>query len=164
VARLAHVSGIGSDPASSSHYIRRRGEGELAVRAAFADATLIRPAVMFGSDDSFLTTILGLLGRLPVYPMFGRGLTRLQPSYVEDVAEAVARVLQRTEMHAVTVECGGPRVYTYERCQSQRNYEFAMDRSHAARRRLDRLPGRIRLCEDLRIRHGQGSLDRSHVP
>jgi len=33
---------------------------------------------------------------------------------VEDVAEAIARALQRTEMHAITFECGGPRVYSYE--------------------------------------------------
>src|SRR5712691_2876228 len=94
VERLAHVSGIGSDAASPSLYIRKRGEGELAVRSAFADAALIRPAVMFGPDDAFLTTILKLLGRLPIYPMFGRGLTKLQPAYVEDVAEAIARALQ----------------------------------------------------------------------
>src|SRR3954451_15947408 len=114
VERLAHGSGIGSHAASPSLYIRKRGEGELAVRAAFADALLIRPAVMFGPDNSFLTTILKLLGRLPIYPMFGRGLTRLQPAYVEDVAEAIARALQQTEMPAITFECGGPRVYSYE--------------------------------------------------
>ena len=112
--RLAHVSGIGSDAGSSSLYIRKRGEGELAVRAAFADAILIRPAVMFGPDDSFLTSILKLLGRLPIYPMFGRGLTRLQPAYVEDVAEAIARALHRKDLHATTFEFGGPRVYSYE--------------------------------------------------
>ena len=114
VERLAHVSGIGSDATSPSLYIHKRGEGELAVRAAFIDATLIRPAVMFGPDDSFLTTILKLLRRLPVYPMFGRGLTRLQPAYVEDVAEAIARAMQGTETQATTFECGGPRVYSYE--------------------------------------------------
>ena len=114
VERLAHVSGIGSNVASPSLYIRKRGEGELAVRSAFADAMIIRPAVMFGPDDAFLTTILKLLGRLPIYPMFGRGLTKLQPAYVEDVAEVIATALQRTELHATTYECGGPRVYTYE--------------------------------------------------
>ena len=114
VERLAHVSGIGSDAASQSLYIRKRGEGELAVRAVFADALLIRPAVMFGPDDAFLTTILKLLRRLPIYPMFGRGLTRLQPAYVEDVAEAITRALQRTETRAITFECAGPRVYSYE--------------------------------------------------
>jgi uncharacterized protein YbjT (DUF2867 family) len=114
VQRLAHVSGIGSDAASPSLYIRKRGEGELATRAAFADATLIRPAVMFGANDAFLSIILKLLRRLPIYPMFGRGLTRLQPAYVEDVAEAIARVLQGTESRAITYECGGPRVYSYK--------------------------------------------------
>ena len=114
VERLVHVSGIGADAASPSLYVRKRGEGELAVRAAFADALLIRPAVMFGPDDSFLTTIITLLERLPIYPMFGRGLTRLQPAYVEDVAEAITRALQRTEKHPITFECGGPRVYSYE--------------------------------------------------
>jgi uncharacterized protein YbjT (DUF2867 family) len=114
VERLAHVSGLGSDAASPSLYIRKRGEGELAVRAAFADATLIRPAVMFGPDDAFLTTILKLLDRLPIYPMFGQGLTKLQPAYVEDVGEAIAGALQRMEMHPITFECGGPRVYSYE--------------------------------------------------
>ncbi len=114
VERLAHLSGIGSDAASTSLYIRKRGEGELAVEAAFIDAVLIRPAVMFAPDDAFLSTILWLLRRLPIYPMFGRGRTRLQPAYVEDVAEAVARALQRTQARVVTFECGGPRVYTYE--------------------------------------------------
>ena len=114
VKRLAHVSGIGSDAGSSSLYIRKRGEGELAVRAAFADAILIRPAVMFGPDDSFLTAMLKLLRQLPIYPMFGRGLTRLQPTYVEDVAEAIARVLDRKDVQAITFEFGGPRVYSYE--------------------------------------------------
>jgi NADH dehydrogenase len=67
VERLVQVSGIGADAASPSLYIRKRGEGELAVRAAFADAILMRPAVMFGSDDAFLTTVLALLRSLPIY-------------------------------------------------------------------------------------------------
>ncbi len=112
--RLGHVSGIGADATSRSRYIRKRGEGELAVRAAFPGAIIIRPAVMFGPDDAFLTTVLKLLRRLPIYPMFGRGLTRLQPAYVEDVAEAIGRVMQRGETPSMIFELGGPRVYSYE--------------------------------------------------
>ena len=114
VERLVHVSGIGADAASPSRYIRKRGNGELAVRAAFADALFVHSAVMFGPDDAFLTTILKLLRQLPVYPMFGRGRTRLQPAYVEDVAEAIGRTMQRAETPATIFEFGGPRVYSYE--------------------------------------------------
>jgi NADH dehydrogenase len=112
--RLVQVSGIGADAASPSLYIRKRGEGELSVRAAFPDAIVVRPAVMFGPDDAFLTPILALLRKLPVFPMFGRGLTRLQPAYVGDVAEAIAKALAMPEKRAITFECGGPRIYSYE--------------------------------------------------
>jgi uncharacterized protein YbjT (DUF2867 family) len=114
VERLVHISGIGSDAQSPSPYIRARGRGERVVRAAFDGATIIRPAVMFGIDDKFLNTLVKLLRRLPVYPMFGRGETRLQPADVEDVGEAVARVLQRRDTAGLAVECGGPRVWSYE--------------------------------------------------
>jgi uncharacterized protein YbjT (DUF2867 family) len=124
VERLIHISGIGADTASQSRYIRKRGEGELAVRAAFLDAIFVRPAVMFGPDDAFLTTIIKLLRQLPVYPMFGRGLTRLQPAHVEDVAEAIGRVMQRAETPSAVFEFGGPRVYSYE--------EFLREVSHHA--------------------------------
>src|ERR1700687_6095903 len=114
VERLVHVSGIGADAASPSRYIRKRGESALAVRAAFTDALFVRPAVMFGPDDAFLTTILKLLRQLPIYPMFGRGRAQLQPAYVEDVAEAISRIMQRAETPSMIFEFGGPRVYSYE--------------------------------------------------
>jgi uncharacterized protein YbjT (DUF2867 family) len=142
VDRLVHVSGIGADAASPSLYIRSRGQGEQAVRRAFPAATLIRPSVMFGPDDAFLTTILGLLRRLPVYPMFGQGATRLQPVHVEDVAEAIARVVERDVSRAATVECatfecatfecGGPRVLSYA--------ELIETIARAARLQVSRVP------------------------
>ena len=61
VERLIHVSGIGADPVSSAPYIASRGRGELAVQQGFPGAILIRPAVMFGPDDAFLTTVARLL-------------------------------------------------------------------------------------------------------
>jgi uncharacterized protein YbjT (DUF2867 family) len=114
VERLIHVSGIGADPASLVPYIASRGRGEIAVRQGFPDAILIRPAVMFGPDDAFLTTVARLLRILPVYPMFGRGETKLQPVYVEDVAEGIARVLSGAGGSVASYEFGGARVYTYK--------------------------------------------------
>lgn len=112
--RLVHVSGIGADPTSASGYIAARGEGEAAVRQAFPEVTLVRPAVMFGPDDGFLTVLVKLIRFLPVYPLFGRGETRLQPVHVEDVAEAVARLLRNAAgaRHSC-YELGGPCIYTY---------------------------------------------------
>src|SRR5262249_47882680 len=69
----------------------------------------------FGPDDKFLIPILDLLRRLPVYPLFGRGDTRLQPAYVEDVAEAVSRCMQAPRLDQTTFECAGPDTFTYVR-------------------------------------------------
>jgi uncharacterized protein YbjT (DUF2867 family) len=122
VQRLVHLSGIGADAQSHSSYIRSRGEGETAVRAAFSEATIIRPAVMFGPDDAFLIPLMKMLRMFPVFPMFGRGQTALQPSYVEDVGEAVARCFDAPEA-AMTYELAGPNTYTYkELLQTLCNY------------------------------------------
>ena len=114
VERLIHISGIGADPASPVPYIAARGRGEIAVRQGFPGAVIIRPAVMFGANDVFLTTVARLLRILPLYPMFGRGETKLQPVYVEDVAEGIARVLSGTERSFASYGFGGARLYTYK--------------------------------------------------
>jgi NADH dehydrogenase len=113
VERLIHISGIGSDANSASPYIRSRGEGERVVREAFPTATLVRPSVMFGRGDAFVIPIAAMLRRLPVFPLFGGGQTRLQPVYVEDVAEAITRVMQELDSK-LCYELGGPRVYTFK--------------------------------------------------
>ena len=112
VEHLIHVSGIGSDAGSASPYIRSRGEGEKVVRDAFPAAALIRPSVMFGRGDAFVTPVARMLRRLPIFPLFGRGQTQLQPADVEDVAEAIARAMQ-TAQPRMYYELGGPRIYTY---------------------------------------------------
>jgi len=113
VRRLVHVSGVGAAARARSAYIRSRGEGEDAVRAAFPAATIVRPCVMFGPDDAFLTPLLGLIRRLPIIPLFGRGRTRLQPAHVEDVAESIARILDAADPAAI-YEFGGPDTFSYE--------------------------------------------------
>src|SRR6185437_758757 len=87
VARLVLVSGIGADPDSSSTYIRARGRGERVVRQVFPGATIVRPGAMFGPGDALFSTLAELARLLPVLPLIGGG-TRLQPVFVEDVAEA----------------------------------------------------------------------------
>lgn len=112
VERLVHVSGIGSDPSASSPYIRSRGEGERAVRDAFPGAIVVRPAVMFGAGDAFVAPVADLLRKLPAFAMFGYGCTRLQPAWVEDVAEGVVRALQAPDRQPV-YEFAGPEILTY---------------------------------------------------
>jgi hypothetical protein len=89
--------GIGADARSTAPYIRARGQGEDAVRLGFLGATILRPSVMFGPNDALLTTLIGLVRRLPIVPLFGDGGTRLQPVHVEDIAAAVASLVAASD-------------------------------------------------------------------
>jgi NADH dehydrogenase len=112
VARLVLVSGIGADPQSKSPYIRARGRGELVVRQAFPSATIVRPSAMFGPGDALFGTLSDIVRLLPAVPLIGGGRARLQPVYVEDVAEGIVRMLADRESAGRTYELAGPGVYT----------------------------------------------------
>jgi NADH dehydrogenase len=112
VVRLVLVSGIGADPDSRSPYIRARGRGELMVQRTFPGATIVRPGAMFGRGDALFGTLAELARLLPVLPLIGGGSTRLQPVFVEDVAEAVASILTDPGTVGRTYELTGPGVYT----------------------------------------------------
>lgn len=82
------------------------------MRQAFPGAVVIRPSAIFGKGDALISTIVATARRLPFFPLFGRGRTRLQPVHVGDVAEACVQLLGAGEAQEL-YECGGPRVLTY---------------------------------------------------
>ena len=107
---LLHVSAIGADPASPSRYGRSKGEGEQAVREAFADAIILRPSIIFGREDQFINRFAAMIQMLPVVPVIGSA-TKFQPIFVGDVADVAAEALSRPERYAgQTFELGGPEV------------------------------------------------------
>lgn len=112
VNHLIHISGIGVDTHSKSRYVRARALGEKAVRAAFPATIVLRPSVIFGPGDHFLSALDGVT-RLPVIPLFGDGGTRLQPVHVGDVALAVDACLAQPVAAGCVFELGGAEVLTY---------------------------------------------------
>ncbi len=69
IATLVHVSAIGADRDSLSAYGRSKGDGEAAVRAAFADAVILRPSIIFGREDQFINRFAALIRMAPVVPV-----------------------------------------------------------------------------------------------
>ncbi|MBM3566857.1 MAG: sugar nucleotide-binding protein, partial [Alphaproteobacteria bacterium] len=151
VSSLVHVSAVGANADSESTYARSKAEGEARVRAAFPQAIVLRPGVVFGPEDSFFNRFAGLARFSPALPVigaptfpslrrsdgplpfvldfFGRGGPRLQPVYVGDVAEAVVAALGRDDARGKTFELGGPRAYSFKELME-------MTLAAAGRRRL----------------------------
>ncbi|MDE2228468.1 MAG: complex I NDUFA9 subunit family protein [Alphaproteobacteria bacterium] len=112
VRRFVHVSAIGADPASPSLYGRSKAAGEAAVRHAFPGATILRPSLIFGPEDSFFNRFAAIARLSPALPLIGGGRTRFAPVFVGDVAAAVAAALDREDAVGRTYELGGPSVQT----------------------------------------------------
>ena len=113
VGRMVQISAIGADPASPSLYGRTKAAGEVAVRQAMPNATILRPSIIFGVEDQFFNRFGAMAMTLPIMPVIC-GATRFQPVYVGDVADAIMAALTRDDTRGMTYELGGPRIYTFK--------------------------------------------------
>jgi NADH dehydrogenase len=109
-ARVIHVSAIGADEDSRSLYAQAKARGEQAVRAASPGAVIIRPSVVFGPEDDFFNRFASLARFSPALPLVGGGMTRFQPVFAGDVAEAIANLVETAQGAGRTYEFGGPEV------------------------------------------------------
>jgi NADH dehydrogenase len=119
VRRLVHVSALGAAPDAPSLYQRSKAEGESVVAAGGLDHSVLRPSVVFGAQDRFLNLFARLQTIFPVVPLAGAD-TRFQPVWVQDVALAIVRLLQRPvavagltkPLPAPVLEACGPEVFS----------------------------------------------------
>jgi uncharacterized protein YbjT (DUF2867 family) len=112
--RLVHVSAIGADEQSPSHYARSKAMGEKLVRAAVPGATILRPSIVFGPEDAFFNRFAALARLAPALPLIGGGHTRFQPVFAGDVAAAVVAALEGRATAGAAYELGGPAVRSFK--------------------------------------------------
>ena len=111
VRRIVHVSALGVAPDAPSRYLRSKAAGERVLLESGLDVTVLRPSVIFGARDRFLNLFAQLQALAPFMPLGGAD-ARFQPVWVEDVAAAAVRCLDRPQTIGQTIECAGPDVLT----------------------------------------------------
>jgi NADH dehydrogenase len=111
VRRIVHVSITHPDSTSALPYFRGKAELESALKALDVSYCILRPTVLFGKEDVLINNIAWSLRHLPVIGVFGAGDYRLQPIYVDDLAQAAAERVgdDRDEV----LEAIGPETFTY---------------------------------------------------
>lgn len=134
VPHFVHVStNVPADPPAGCAWLETKIAGEEAVREVYPGATVVRPTVMFGAEDRFLTRMATTILNRPFVPLADNGDAQTQPVYVVDVAKFVAAAARDPAMFAgKTLELGGPDVLTVREC-----YEFVL---RATRREATLLP------------------------
>ena len=117
VRRFVQVSALGAAPDAPSMYQRSKAQGEAVLLASGLDVSILRPSVIFGEGDQFLTLFATLQAVFPVMPLAGAA-TRFQPVWVEDVAQALVNLLCEPQpgtqpvSRPVSVQACGPDVFT----------------------------------------------------
>ncbi|MFK7838596.1 MAG: complex I NDUFA9 subunit family protein [Sulfitobacter sp.] len=111
VARMVQISAIGADMEAESEYAASKGEGEAAVLKHMPNAMILRPSIIFGTEDEFFNRFAGMTRMSPILPVVGAD-TRFQPVYVDDVAQAAVMGVQG-EADGGIYELGGPETDTF---------------------------------------------------
>jgi NADH dehydrogenase len=130
-----HISALGADAGSGSDYARSKAEGEAGVLEHMPNAVILRPSVVFGSEDEFFNRFAGMTRISPVLPV-AHADSRFQPVYVDDVAQAAEMAIKGEAQQGV-YELGGPDTETF-RALMQRMLEVIH-----RRRLILNLPGLV---------------------
>jgi NADH dehydrogenase len=113
VPTLVNVSTMAISPDSESAYASTKARGEIGLRAVFAQATLVKPSLVFGPEDDFFNKFASLARLSPALPLVGGGHTKFQPVFVGDVADAILKCVEDAATRGKTFELGGPAVYSF---------------------------------------------------
>ncbi|MQM03570.1 hypothetical protein Taro_036359, partial [Colocasia esculenta] len=113
IMRFIQVSCLGASSTSPSRMLRAKATAEEAVLRELPEATIMKPAVMIGTEDRILNRWAHFAKKWSFLPLIGDGSTKLQPVYVVDVAAAIIAALKDDGSSMGKIyELGGPEVFT----------------------------------------------------
>ncbi|KAI9009125.1 hypothetical protein DFJ74DRAFT_686995 [Hyaloraphidium curvatum] len=112
VTKFIHVSALNARPDSKSLFLRSKALGEQAVLAEFPDATIVRPATIYGAEDKFFNRWCAFMVFFYSIPLINGGMTKVRPVYVGDVANALASMVKSDAATGKLVELFGPTEFT----------------------------------------------------
>ena len=126
VREIIYVSALGAafNPAYPYYYSKRQAEQR--VINSGLGYTILRPSVIFGKGDEFLTALAGLVRLGPITPVIGGGRNRMQPVAVEDVARCVSGSVGNSLVKGKVLSLGGPDRLNYNELIDE--VAFAMGR------------------------------------
>ena len=112
IHRIVHISITNASEESAFHYFRGKGLIEKAIIHSKLSYAILRPTVIFGPEDILINNIAWLLRRFPIFVVFGSGGYRIQPVFVEDVAEMAVSAGHKDDN--IVMDAVGPETYTFD--------------------------------------------------
>lgn len=111
VRRVVHISITNPSEDSPLEYFSGKARLERALSESGLSHAILRPTVLFGREDILINNIAWALRRFPCFAVFGDGSYRLQPIFVNDLAELA--VTQGAGRENRVLNAIGPETFTY---------------------------------------------------
>ncbi|MCP4111655.1 MAG: NAD(P)H-binding protein [Desulfobacteraceae bacterium] len=112
VERIVHVSITNPSEESNLEYFQGKAVLEKELKNSGISYSVLRPAVLFGNEDILINNIAWILRKFPVFGVFGDGMYRIQPIYIEDFAKLA--VEQGEKRENIVIDAIGPETFTYK--------------------------------------------------
>jgi len=112
IRRIVHISIANADEGSPFPYYKAKAVVERLIAGSRLSYAVIRPTVLFGTEGILINNIAWLLKKFPLFAVPGSGDYRLQPVYVDDVAELAVNTA--SEGSNLVMDTGGPETFTYD--------------------------------------------------
>ena len=123
---VIYVSALGATDNPAFPYLHSKYQAELRVVSSELGYTILRPSVIYGPGDEFMTALAGLVRLGPVVPVIGAGRNRMQPVAVDDVAHCIAASVGNSLVKGKVLELAGPHRLSYNELLDE--VALAMDR------------------------------------
>ena len=108
-----HLSALGINEAEDSEYAKSKLDGESNIFKNFSLATVLRPSIVYSSDDNFTTNFMTILNRLPFFPLYYGGSTKFSPIHCSDLTDVICNILSKN-VDSKIIECIGPETITFK--------------------------------------------------
>lgn len=114
IKKIIHISALGVDKAITSLYAKSKFAGEVAILEKNPNATIIRPSIIFGNEDNFFNQFAQMAKFSPILPLIGNGITKFQPVFVENIADAIIKILESELYYGKIFELAGTEIVTFK--------------------------------------------------
>ena len=113
IKKFIFFSGLGTETRST---FRNEiiSKAENLVIKNLQNAVVMRPSVILGNNDQFLSNLLPIFKMSFFIPLFGDGSKKFQPVLIDDVVEFVSKTIEESNNDKQLFELAGPDIFTYK--------------------------------------------------
>ena len=101
--QFIHVSALGIENATDSHYAISKLEGEREAKKNFNKTLILKPSIVYSVDDNFTTNFMTILNMLPIFPLYYNCETKFMPIYCSDLTEIIYQVINQNLKSITTI-------------------------------------------------------------